>query len=464
MTLRSRVLIGLSLVLLVTIVAAAVVIESQRSRLYDRLDAELEGVISVLPPPRPFQPEPGSSLDETVSDIYIADVGPSGELTVLVDGVLLTDTPDLTTVDTSAEGPVSTTVDGVDGNTTFRVFSYPRPGIDATALIATPTTDVDQTVRQLTLTFAAIIGIVAAIVALVGWWVIHLGIRPLAQMTATAEAIAGGDRSQRAPERGDNTETAHLASAFNVMLDQRDQAEDHLRQFVSDASHELRTPLTSIRGYLDLYASGGFRGPGELDDAIRRMQQESTRMASLVEHLLQLARLDAGQPLTLTEVDIRGLIDDAAGDGRARHPDRSVEVIGPDAGAAAVRADRVRLHQLLTGLVDNALVHAPDARVRIDATCHPDETVIAVSDDGPGLDSTEAAHVFDRFYRGDPSRARASGGSGLGLAIARSLAEAHGGTLTLDTAPGEGCTFSVRLPARTDSDVSRHHTVSMGRA
>ncbi len=452
MTLRSRVLIGLSLVLLVTIASAVVVIQSQRSQLYDQLDAELEGVISVLPPHRSIQPDAGDSRepiapDLPIADFYVADMLRSGELMVLVDGMLLTDTPDLTQIDTSTGASVSATVDGVEGNTTFRVLSYQRPVSDVTALIATPTTDVDQTIRQLTLTFAAIIAIVGSIVALVGWWVIRLGIRPLSQMTATADAIAGGDRSQRAPERGDNTETAQLAAAFNVMLDQRDQAEDRLRHFVSDASHELRTPLTSIRGYLDLYAGGGFRGPGELDDAVRRMQEESTRMASLVEHLLQLARLDEGEPLDLTEVDIRRLIEDAASDGHARHPDRRVEVIGPDIGTTMVRADPVRLHQLLTGLVDNALVHAPDARVRIEASCHPNESVISVSDNGPGLESSDADQVFDRFYRGDRSRSRASGGSGLGLAIARSLAEAHGGALTLDTAPGEGCTFTVRLPA-----------------
>ncbi len=233
------------------------------------------------------------------------------------------------------------------------------------------------------------------------------------------------------------------------MLDQRDDAEDTLRRFASDASHELRTPLTSIRGYLDLYAAGGFREPGQLDDAVRRMQGEATRMSDLVEQLLQLARLDEAQELDVTSVDLGRLVRDVVANARAGHPDREISVTAPADGEAEVRVDDDRMHQLVAVLVDNALTHAPDAAIEVSARSSPDGLVIVVADDGPGLDQEDADHVFTRFYRSASSRSRTNGGSGLGLAIAHSIAEAHGGSIALRTALGEGCEFTVQIPSES---------------
>ncbi len=448
MTLKARVLTGLALVLLLTVAAAGVVVVSQRNHLLDQLDDQLEHAVGTLPPPGALAPPVNSELDEPISDIFVAEIRGSGETDVLAAGVLLDDSPDISQVAISATGRRTSTVDGLNGLTTFRVLSVPRPGIGATMVIAFPTTDVDQTVRQLIVTFMVIIALVAAVLSLIGWWVIRLGLRPLSQMTATAEAIARGDRSKRAPVSGSATEADQLASAFNEMLDQRDEAENRLRRFVSDASHELRTPLTSIRGYLDLHAQGGLREPGQFDDAVRRMKAESARMASLVEDLLLLARLDEKQPLNPAAVDLGQLVADIVKDGATRHPGRSIRCVAPDPGTTVIEADPARIQQLLTCLLDNALTHAPEADILIEAESDAGGTRIAVTDDGPGLSAEEANRAFDRFYRGDPSRVRSTGGSGLGLAIARSLAEAHGGDLTLTTEPGQGCVFTIRLPQR----------------
>ena len=315
-----------------------------------------------------------------------------------------------------------------------------------TTVIAVPTTDVDETVQRLAATFAVVALLVGAILGIVAWWIMRLGLRPISAMTETARAISAGDRDRRAPEIDERTEAGELAGAFNLMLDQRDEAEDRLRRFASDASHELRTPLTSIRGYLDLYAQGGFREPGQIDDVVRRMQAEAGRMGILVEELLQLARFDEGQPLVVAPADIGVLVRDVVADALAGDPDRSIVADAPVDGEAVAEIDRDRIKQLIAALVDNALTHAPDADIEVRAATTADELVIIVADDGPGLTDEHASQIFTRFYRGDSSRARTTGGSGLGLAIAESIADVHGGTIDLRTAPGEGCEFTVRIP------------------
>ena len=156
----------------------------------------------------------------------------------------------------------------------------------------------------------------------------------------------------------DATEAGRLGHAFNVMLDERDSSETRLRQFVSNASHELRTPLTSIRGYLDLYAAGGFRNPGELDDAMRRLQVEAVRMNLLVEDLLVLAKFDEVQSLDITTFPLDEMVHDVVALARAAHPIREIHVDAPD--PIEVNADHLRLHQALAALVDNAVRHTPD--------------------------------------------------------------------------------------------------------
>jgi len=229
------------------------------------------------------------------------------------------------------------------------------------------------------------------------------------------------------------------------MLDERDVDEQRLRSFVSNASHELRTPLTSLRGYLDLYNEGGFRGEGQLDDVIRRMTGESARMQLLVEDLLQLAKFDESQSLDLVNVDLELMLGDVAAAAIAAHPGRSVEVSATDAGS--LQADRLRLHQAIAAVVDNAMTHTEaSANVHLAALSTADDLVITISDEGPGINSDDVDRVFDRFYRGDEARARSTGGSGLGLSITRSIIEAHGGTITAADGPDGGAMFTILLP------------------
>jgi two-component system OmpR family sensor kinase len=294
--------------------------------------------------------------------------------------------------------------------------------------------------------------IVLAVLALAAWWVIRLGVRPIKQMTETATAIAGGELSHRVPDVGPGTEAGELGVALNQMLgrieqafQEREQSEERLKQFVADASHELRTPVTTIRGYGELYRLGGLEDQAQLDEAMRRTEQEAIRMGGLVDDLLHLARLDQGRPIEHEPVDIAFLARDAARDAQAVDPDRALDV-DPD-GAHRGRGDESRLRQVLANLVTNALVHTePGTPITVRARRVGDDAVVEVIDRGAGMPPDVAARAFERFYRADPSRSRHRGGTGLGLAIVEATVAAHGGTVALDTAPGRGTTVRVVLP------------------
>lgn len=313
---------------------------------------------------------------------------------------------------------------------------------------------------------------VLLLVGVVSTGVVRVGMRPLSRIEETAEAIAAGNLERRIESTDRHTETGRLGAALNTMLGritsalrQRQVSEDRLRRFVGDASHELRTPLTSIRGFAELYRSGGASSRQDVDRMMERIESEAIRMSSLVEDLLLLARLDHERPLDLAEVDLVALAADAVHDAGASSPDRSVRL---RASLEPVRiiADSDRLRQVLANLLANAVRHTPAltpivvgvgwARAGEPSTLAAAAgaelapgtrvAVLEVEDSGPGVPLDQAQRVFDRFYRVDSGRSRDRGGAGLGLAITSALVEAHGGRIELTTRPGMGATFRVLLP------------------
>jgi two-component system OmpR family sensor kinase len=214
---------------------------------------------------------------------------------------------------------------------------------------------------------------------------------------------------------------------------------------VADASHELRTPVTTIRGYAELYRHGGLADPADLEQAMRRTEQESVRMALLVDDMLLLARLDEGRPLDRKPVDLGVIAIDAAADARAVAPDRVITAeVAED---VTVEGDEDRLRQVVHNLVGNALVHTP-ASTPVSVQVHNGggRAVVEVHDDGPGMSREVADRAFERFARADASRSRHAGGAGLGLAIVQAIVVAHGGEVALVSAPGDGTTVRVELP------------------
>jgi two-component system OmpR family sensor kinase len=219
-----------------------------------------------------------------------------------------------------------------------------------------------------------------------------------------------------------------------------------MRRFVADASHELRTPLTSVKGLAEFYLQQGEAADrAEVTRLMTGIQAEAARMGRLVDDLLLLAQFDENRPLDLQPVDLSSIAVQAAAGARAIQPGRLLTVLA--AAPVIVRADAGRLRQVLDNLIGNALQHTPAGTpVTVTVTACSGDGQVGVADSGPGLSATQAARVFDRFYRTDRARSRASGGTGLGLSIAGTLVAAHGGTIEVDTQPGHGATFLVRLP------------------
>jgi two-component system OmpR family sensor kinase len=295
-------------------------------------------------------------------------------------------------------------------------------------------------------------------------------LRPLEDMVETASAIAEGDLSRRVPPaRKAGDEVDALSVALNTMLHQIEQAlltsEDaagRLRQFVADASHELRTPLATVRGYLELYDKR-MLDAADRDRALRRVSAEAERMSRLVDELLSLARLDHRPALRLRPVDLRQLVRDGVADLRAQQPQRPV-LVECDAGEVVeVRGDEAKLRQVIGNLLGNVRIHTPadtpvTVEIRADAA---GSAVLRVTDSGPGMREEDAARVFDRFFRADPDRSRATGGTGLGMSIVEAVVHAHDGSVTVDTAPGKGLTVRVVLPAQTGVPISdKTHTLN----
>jgi two-component system, OmpR family, sensor kinase len=374
-------------------------------------------------------------------------------------------------------------------------------------VVATSLAEVDGTVDKMWRIYEIAGLCLLGVLAAAGWFAVRSGLHPLTRIEQTAAEIAGGDLSRRVPElAGPNTEIGRLAAALNGMLGQLETAfaaragsEARMSRFVADASHELRTPLAGIKGLTDLHRMGALSGQrptghtdstehtdstghidstehtehtdptdpiGGTDDIMARIARESERLTRLVEDMLLLARLDghaleptgdSGFPLglDLAPTDLRTLAADALHVVRALDATRPVALTGPDGGgppgSAPALADEARLRQVVTNLVGNAVTHTPPGTpIRIGVGTVGEHTVLEVVDQGPGLTAEQSGLIFDRFYRADTSRTRATGGAGLGLAIVRSLVTAHGGRVEVHSAPGHGATFRVLLPRGTE--------------
>jgi two-component system OmpR family sensor kinase len=321
--------------------------------------------------------------------------------------------------------------------------------------LATRTTQIDSSVATTRLILLGGIGAALLLAGVLALPLIGAALRPLRQMERASRRIAGGALSLRLQEPETDDEIGRLAHSFNVMVAQLEEAFARQKRFVSDVSHELRTPLTALGGGLEMLLLGADAGDPEAQRRLLRgMYAETERMRRLVEDLLTLARLDEGRlPLRLTALDAVPLLRDVA-EQAGRLAEGQTIILDVPAAVLTVYADGDRLRQVLLNLVDNALKFTPPERsvtlaAASERSAKDDSVTIAVRDTGVGIAPEALPHVFDRFYRADFARARATqpGGSGLGLAIARSLVEAQGGAISISSALGQGTTVSITLPA-----------------
>ncbi len=327
-----------------------------------------------------------------------------------------------------------------------------------TLLLAFPLDGVASTLRQMLLVeFMVSVSVLLGLGLLV-WYVVGVGLRPLRRMEFTAAQIAAGDLSKRVDEPDPRTEVGRLGVALNVMLGRieesaraRAASEQKMRRFLADASHELRTPLTSIRGYAELFRRGADRRPEDTATAMRRIEDESARMSRLVDDLLSLARLDEGRSEERAPVDLSVLAADACSDVRAIDHDRPITL---DADSAVVLGDEHQLRQVVGNLIGNAARHTPSGTpIHVVVSHSRDRATMFVEDRGQGLPEADLVRVFDRFYRAEESRSRASGGTGLGLAIVAATMSAHDGRAWAENRSDGGARFSIELPLAPTSPV-----------
>lgn len=349
------------------------------------------------------------------------------------------------------------TIEAESNGSSTRAIARALPTGLGSVIVSVSLSSVDKTLHELSFFFLLISLLVLLLVGLVARTIIGLSLKPLRQVEITAAAIAAGDLSARLAVREPNTEVGKLTKSLNTMLNRieesfaiRMESEKTLRRFVADASHELRTPLTAIRGFAELYRQGAVTGEEKTKELLGRIENESTRMGSLVEDLLLLARMGESQPLALLPVDLSHVVKESIASARAAGPVHPIASDVPD--DLYILGDEKRVHQAIANLLANARTHTPSGTaitVSVDSTI--DEITVSVKDAGPGLSQEDQERIFERFFRIDPSRARHSGeGSGLGLSIVDAIMKAHGGEVTVNSELGKGANFTLHFPINND--------------
>jgi heavy metal sensor kinase len=279
-----------------------------------------------------------------------------------------------------------------------------------------------------------------------GWWLASRAIRPIEDISATAVKISAGDLSQRINIGETESELGRLASVLNSTFARLDAAFAQQQQFTSDAAHELRTPVSVMLTQTQT-ALNRERSAEQYRETVESCQRAAQRMRRLIESLLELARLDAGQQqMKQMRFDLGQTARDCAESLKPLADERNVKIIC-DVPSLDCMGDPERLAQIITNLLTNAIhYNTEDGQVKISGESQNGTATLTVSDTGTGISPEDLPRVFDRFYRADASRS--SGHAGLGLAISKAIVEAHGGTIEVTSELGVGTTFTMRLPNR----------------
>ena len=295
-------------------------------------------------------------------------------------------------------------------------------------------------------TLVVLIPLGVGLAAVGGAVIARIALRPLDRMTRTARRIGAEDLTRRVERSGRGDEMDRLAETMNDMLARLDQAFAQTRRFAADAAHELRTPLAALRGSIEV-ALRGDRAPGEYRRVLASSLDDVERLIRLSEDLLLLSRSQAGPEPARTRVDLEPLLLEVFDAGARLGQAAGVSVRIEAAAPAPVRGDASALRRALGNLVENAVKYTPrGGKVGLGLTADDGAAVVTVSDTGIGFPPADAERIFEPFVRLDAARGRDTGGAGLGLAIARSVVQAHGGTVSVESRPGAGSRFTIRLP------------------
>lgn len=300
---------------------------------------------------------------------------------------------------------------------------------------------------NLTLLYGALIGAVIAL--MLGIFLSRTLTRPIRELTQATHAVSEGDLSQHVPVRS-NDELGELAKAFNRMSAELSRSVNSRKQMTADIAHELRTPLSLILGHAEAVYDGVLPPTQENFEIIR---EEATRLEHLVNDLRILSLADAGElTINLQTIEPQRLLQEVASlyqyQAQKKNISLELDIASP---LSTIEVDPGRMTQVLTNILDNATRHTPEGgRIVLAARQPQDQIELSILDSGPGLQTDDINHIFERFYRTDPSRQREDGGSGLGLAIARSIVQAHGGQLSAQSEAGQGLRIIITLPGKSN--------------
>ncbi len=327
----------------------------------------------------------------------------------------------------------------IGGEPDYRILSV-RDG-DRIFAVASPIDDIDESIAALRLGLAGAIPIVAALLAILIWWLVGRTLRPVEAIRQEVASISGENLHRRVPEPRSNDEIHRLAHTMNAMLNRVEQSAISQQRFVADASHELRSPLTRIRSELEVDLA--HPDTADLRATHRSVLEETEQLQRLVDDLLVLARHDATPAAVTphTRVDLDDIVLNEIR--RASYP--GVHIDSTSVSAAQVGGDARQLTRLVRNLLDNATTHAR-TNVRVTLGERDGTARLTVTDDGPGIAPGCQVDVFERFSRIDDARRRGDGGTGLGLSIARAITEHHGGSIRLDDKHETGARFIVEIP------------------
>jgi len=313
-----------------------------------------------------------------------------------------------------------------------------------------PYNQIEVVLHGLLLTLAIYMPFVVSLAVAGGYWLMRRSLAPVDEITKRAEGITSTNLGERLPDIRTGDELERLSASLNRMIGRLDDAFQHINRFSADASHELRTPLTILQLELEGIAQN-HRDNGSLSDQIGSALEETDRMSRIVESLLAISRLDAGEAkMDKTRLDLGELAASTGNEMVLLAEEKSIRLRMHTTAGVQVEGDRTRLQQVIVNLIDNAVKYTQQGG-EVDITVGVDgkTAVLEVSDNGPGISAYALPHVFERFYRADKARSRASGGAGLGLSIVKAICAVHNADVNVSSQEGRGTTFRVELPLLT---------------
>jgi heavy metal sensor kinase len=311
-----------------------------------------------------------------------------------------------------------------------------------------PYNQIEVVLHGLLLTLAIYMPFVVSLAVAGGYWLMRRSLQPVDEITRRAEGITSTNLSERLPVIRTGDELERLSISLNRMIERLDDAFQHINRFSADASHELRTPLTILHLELEGIAQN-YRWEASLGDQIGSALEETHRMSRIVESLLAISRLDAGEvKMDKTRLDLGELVASTAHEMRLLAEEKSIGLRTHGATGIHVEGDRTRLQQVIVNLIDNAIKYTQrGGMVEVRVGRERNTAVLEVFDNGPGIPAHALPHVFERFYRADKARSRAGGGAGLGLSIVKAICAAHSAEVKVSSQEGRGTCFRVELPA-----------------